>query len=234
MGMFSKSTDKQLTDAKASRDTLNSRLITAQALVTEHKTAAQKAARDGVDDAALDKIEAKLRTQQIRVDTLSAALAESEQHISQIEQAIEEQRVEAQRADNVKLIEGYAADLAIKAPALDRALEAVSNLTGEIVPWCADAQGLHVFTSSARVEIMAAVSMLGQLLWMHANSRPVFLAKPAPPQPLPKPAPTMHVTALKAVTWLVKARFRSQPLVLISICRQRRRSTLLGSALFAR
>jgi hypothetical protein len=202
MGLFNKSIDRQLADTKASREALQSRLITAQQLVNDQKAAAQKAARDG-DDAALDKAEAKIRAGLIRVDTLIAALAEVDQNILQLDQQIREAADKAQRDEAAKVIEQCAADLGTAGATLDSALASMSELAGKIVSWCPDARGIHVFTASAREELIAATSMLQTILNSGSFPPALVLAKPAPPPaPMPQPEPTVQLCALKPITWL--------------------------------
>lgn len=208
MGLFSKTDTeaalrKSIADETALRDELKSRLITAQTLATEAEKSAQKLHRDLADEATITKAEQKQISAGHRVANLSTTLAEVESKLADLETRLAAVLEERQRAANVAEIEKHAADLASKAPDLDRALEAVSNLTGEIAPWLPDAQGLHTFTTSARGEITAAVSMLQQLLKMHAKARPVFLAKPAPKSTFmpPAPVPTVQVCVLKPAAY---------------------------------
>ena len=178
-------------------------MITAQQLVNDQKAAAQKAARDGADDAALDKIEAKLRTGQIRVETLTNTLAEVADNIRALEQEVREAADKALRDETDKVIEQHAADLVAAGAALDAALEATATLSEKISRWCPDARGIATFTGSARGEISANIAMLQLILLAGAFSPELVLAKRVPlPAPMPQPVPTVHVTALKAITWL--------------------------------
>jgi hypothetical protein len=106
---------------------------------------------------------------QIRVDTLDAALAETDQQIQQLEQEVAAQADKVQRTATAKAVEQFATDLTVASSDLDRALAAMSALAEKIAPWCPDAMGVHIFTDSARGEIEAATLMLQTLLRSHAT-----------------------------------------------------------------
>jgi hypothetical protein len=205
MSIFSKSTDKQLADARTSREMLQSRLVTARTLAAEHRVAAQKAARDDVDDAVLDKIEAKLRTTEIRVETLTAALAETDRHIRQLEQAAREAADKARCAERDKVVIQNIDRRTAAGAKVDSALEEYAAVERE-ASWCPDALAGLRFCEGARTELAAHTSMMQTLLkaTMAAYPPELVLAKPLPPPaPMPQPAPTMHVTSLKPIAWMV-------------------------------
>src|ERR1700738_894033 len=86
------------------------RLAAAQSAVAEHRMAAQRLARAGADDGALDVTEAQLRSAQDRVATLTAALDEIETQIATLQEALAQLADRKLRAETATQIERLAGD----------------------------------------------------------------------------------------------------------------------------
>jgi Caudovirus prohead serine protease len=150
--------------ARASRDGLINRLRAAELAVTERRTAAQRLARDGADDPALDAAEADLRRAQDRVGTLTAALAETDEQITAFERARDDAADKKLRAETAATIHALADEIAEAASTFDSGAAILADASGRAAAIILDAKGLEVFTASVRAEVPAAVKMISQIL----------------------------------------------------------------------
>src|SRR4051794_9635404 len=79
---------RDLDAARAGRQKMAQRLADAQAAAGKYRTTAQQLARDGADDATLERAEVALRAGQNRIATLTAALGETDASIAVLEQKL--------------------------------------------------------------------------------------------------------------------------------------------------
>ncbi len=195
--------------ARASRDALVIRLKAAELAVTERRTAAQRLARDGADDAMLDAAEADLRRAQDRVATLTAALGEIEQQVTEFECARDDLAGKKLRAETAAAIEKLAQELAQAAAAFDTGSSQLAETCNRIAPIVLDCYGLQAFAMNARAEVPAAVKMITGILKDRARATldgnaPATLPKPAPdvaPEQMVPPPKIVTVFFLRATKW---------------------------------
>jgi HK97 family phage prohead protease len=173
---------RDLDAARASRDALVKRLKAAELAATERKTAAQRLARDGADDATLDATEAELRRAQDRVTTLTAALAETEQQIVALASARDDAADKKLRAKTAATIRELADEIAVAASTFDSGAATLADASGRAAAIILDAKGLEVFTASVRAEVPAAVKMISQILRDRAAATLAGTAPAALPQ----------------------------------------------------
>ena len=88
MGLFKPDAEETLQKTLDAAKSIAGRLVTAKTWLAERHATAIELARDNADDATLDEAKGKIRAAQIRVDTLSAALTETDQKILQLEQEL--------------------------------------------------------------------------------------------------------------------------------------------------
>src|ERR1700730_9808392 len=136
------------------------RLITAKTLLAEHHATAKQLARDNADDATLDEAENNIRATQIRVDTLGAALTETDQKILRLEQELaavaDKKQREAAAFEIEKIAEGFASAAADTVTSLS----ALALHTEAMVRFLPDAADLHSFALRAKAELPGSIEML--------------------------------------------------------------------------
>lgn len=204
-----KKLERDLDAARSSRDKLTERLKLAEVAVAESRTAAQRLAREGADDAALDVAEAALRSSQDRHTTLAAALVETEQQVAVLECACSDLADKKLRAETAAAIEKLVVEVADTAAAFDTGAAKLADCTSRAAAIVNDAKGLEIFATRARAEVATAVEMVSALLRSHASgvlggTAPAALPTPelpAPAKPRPKPVPTRSVYTLEQLKW---------------------------------
>ena len=200
---------RDLDAARASRDGLVNRLKAPQLAVTERQTVAQRPARNAADDDALDVAEAEFRRAQDRQSTLTAALAETEQQITDLEHAGDDAADKKLRVETGAAIEKLGQELAEAAAAFDAGSSHLAEICSRIAPIVLDCYGLQAFAMNARAEVPAAVQMVTGILKDRtratlAGTAPAALpqAEPPPiPTQLPAPSKTETVFFLRAAKW---------------------------------
>jgi hypothetical protein len=211
MAMFKADPAKKLANdleaARANRDKLTERLAAAEASIAERKTAAKDLARDGADDAQLDRAENELRKAQTRAATLSAALDETKQQIAAFEKNQADLTDKKLRAATAAEIERRAAGLEAVGAAIDALFIKFVEATQSAAEVTLDGKGLAIFAQSARGEIPPAVQMVARELRNRAaatlaGTAPATLPT-QPPQLVapPPPPPSVVCFALRHVAW---------------------------------
>jgi len=160
MSLFKPDAEQTLQKTLDAAKSIAARLITAKTLLAEHHATAIELARDNADDATLDEAESKIRAAQIRVDTLSATLTETDQQILQLEQELvavagKKQR-EAAAFEIEKTAEGFASAAADAVTSLD----ALALHTEAMARFLPDAADLHSFALRAKAELPGSIEML--------------------------------------------------------------------------
>jgi hypothetical protein len=182
-------------------------LTEAQSTVDSRRSAAKEFARNGASDSELDKAESQLRISQDRVNTLTAALAETIAEVATLEAehaALLDKQV---RAETAAKIEADAAKLIAAAKLFDEGAKALSGIAADISTYILDAKGLEVFCASAAMETPPAVDLLSTVMKSFAQSvihghAAATLPKPAPPSaPIPQPEPLAALFSLRPIAW---------------------------------
>ena len=206
MSLFKPDAEKTLQRTLDAAKSIAARLVTAKTLLAEHHARANELARDNADDATLDEAESKIRAAQIRVDTLSAALTETDQQILQFEQELVAVADRKQREAAAFEIEKAAAGFASAAADAVRSLNALALHTEAMGRFLPDAADLHSFALRAKAELPGSIEMLLMLARHYTDAVLVGHNKttlPAPEAPAPtvqtQPAPTAHVFTVRDV-----------------------------------
>jgi len=206
MSLFKPDAEKTLQKTLDAAKSIAARLVTAKTLLAEHHARANELARDNADDATLDEAESKIRAAQIRVDTLSAALTETDQQILQFEQELvavaDRKQREAAAFEIEKAAEGFASAAADAVTSLN----ALALHTEAMVRFLPDAADLHSFALRAKAELPGSIEMLLMLARHYTDAVLAGHNKttlPAPEAPAPtvqtQPAPTAHVFTVRDV-----------------------------------
>jgi len=207
MCLFKLDAEKNLQKTLDAAKSIAARLITAKTLLAEDHFMATQLARDNADDATLDKAENEIRGAQIRIDTLSAALIETDQQILQLENdltvAADKKQREAIALEVEKIAEGFtsaAADVVTS-------LAALALQTESMARFLPDAAGLHSFAVRANAELPGSIEMLTMLIRAYTDDVLAGHAKVTLPQveaaaPLPAPPPpTQWAFSAKSIKW---------------------------------
>lgn len=184
-----KKLERDLDAARLTREKLTERLKRAESAVAESRAVAQRLARDGADDSALDPAEAALRAQQDRVVTLAAALADLNQQVTTLESERDDFLDKKLRSETAFAIDALAEDITKAGVAFDRGLAVLADVTGRAAAIIYDARGLEAFAANVRHEIPATVIMIAGILRDRARAT---IAGTAPAK-LPLPAPALAV-----------------------------------------
>jgi hypothetical protein len=172
------------------------RLITAKTLLAEHHATAKQLARDNADDATLDEAENNIRAAQIRVDTLGAALTETDQQILRLEQELAAVADKKQREAAAFEIEKTAEGFASAAADTVTSLNALALHTEAMVRFLPDAAGLHSFALRAEAELSGSIEMLLMLARSYTDA--VLAGHNNATLPAPEaPAPTVQTQEVK-------------------------------------
>jgi len=160
MRLFKPDAEKTLQTTLDAAKSIASRLATAKNLLAEHRATAKELARDNADDATLDETRGKIRAAQMRVDTLSAALTETDQKILQLEQDLAAVADKKQREAAAFAIEKTAEGFASAAADAVTSLGALALHTEAMVRFLPDAADLHSFALRAKAELPGSIEML--------------------------------------------------------------------------
>jgi hypothetical protein len=213
MALFRSSPEKQMQRdidaAKGNRERLAAKLAESEAAIIERRAAAQALARDGADDAALDRAEAATRSAQDRAATIAGAIADVEANLAALEQTTAEAADKALREKTAAEVELLAREVVDAAEALNAAAAVLADCTAHAVPMVPEAGGLNNFALVCRTEIPAGGDLVAKLLRVHAEAvlagtAPAALPQPEAPVVSPsiaaKPA-TVALFALRPVKW---------------------------------
>src|SRR5437588_1974428 len=181
-----------LRDKQAVRSKMAERLSTAETLLVEKRTAAERLAVAGASNAQLDRAEAKLRAVEERAKTLRAELAEFDEQIVSTERALADAKAQRGRDMAADEIEGLAA-------AIERAtagggagaadlVDAVTKSTASIP----EATRFSASVDALRREVLAAADLIcwelrSAAVRTRAGNANLVLAPPTPEHvPLPE------------------------------------------------
>src|SRR5467141_2637571 len=184
MSLFKPDAEKSLQKTLDAAKSIAARLVTAKALLAEHYATANQLARDNAEN--------EIRGAQIRIDTLSAALIETDQQILQLENdltvAADKKQREAIALEVEKIAEGFtsaAADVVTS-------LAALALQTESMARFLPDAAGLHSFAVRANAELPGSIEMLTMLIRAYTDAVLAGHRLPQltpPPAPIPSPPP---------------------------------------------
>jgi hypothetical protein len=160
MRLFKPDAEKTLQTTLDAAKSIAVRLATAKNLLAEHRATAKELARDNADDATLDEARGKIRAAQMRVDTLSAALTETDQKILQLEQDLVAVADKKQREAAAFAIEKTAEGFASAAADTVTSLGALALHTEAMARFLPDAADLHSFALRAKAELPGSIEML--------------------------------------------------------------------------
>jgi hypothetical protein len=213
-----KAAEKKLADTRASRDALAARLAAAQGAVVECTTALQRLAVEGADDAALAAGEATLRDTERRVSTLTPAVAEIEKLLATLEADRAEANDKKTRAATNAEVLALADELVEAGASYDASTAILAEVSTRALAVSFEANGLAVFTASSRIEVAAAIPVIGEVLRQHGRrvldgSEPAAFPTPEVPfvadvvvQPV-----TKQVFCMKQVKWTTPEGLRFAP-----------------------
>jgi hypothetical protein len=186
-----KSAIKDRDSAQVNVDRLALKLHDAEQAVRATKQAAQRAALDGSDDAALDVAEVAERAALHRHVTLAAASGEAAKMLAFLEDQIatmEDQKLRKATAAEVNALAGELVELAT---AYDASTRALNEAATRALAVSFELNGLAVFTASSVIEVAAAIPIVAEVLRQHARAVTNNLA----PAAMPKPAPELAKVA---------------------------------------
>jgi hypothetical protein len=198
-----------IASAKANRDRLTGKLADTEAAIIERRTAAMTLARDGAEDAALDKAEAAIRAAQDRAATITAAVAEVEQQLASLEKTFAENSDRIERGKTGAEIEQLARRWTDACAALVDAATKLGDYGERVSMIVPEAGAAWHFCKTITNEIPQNAELITKLLRQHgasviAGSAPS--AMPQPPQPYvevlpPLREPTVQLFALRSIKW---------------------------------
>ena len=191
MSPFKPDAEKTLQKTLDAAKSVAGRLVTAKTLLAERHATAIELARDNADDATLDEARGKIRAAQMRVDTLSAALTETDQKILQLEQELlavaDKKQREAAAFEIEKTAEGFASAAADTVTSLN----ALALHTEAMVRFLPDAADLHSFALRAKAELPGSIEMLLMLARSYTDAVLAGHNKATLPEP-EAPTPTVQ------------------------------------------
>jgi hypothetical protein len=158
-------------------------------------------------DVALDRAEAAARATEDRLGTLSAALADREAQIATLERDWADFADKRARAETSGELEKRRDRFLSAHTALDQVLAEFVGATAAVAEVCLDAQGLLIFSKSARDELHPAVDLVVREVSARVAATldgraPAVLPKQQPLQIVPPaPKPTVACFALRHIAW---------------------------------
>jgi hypothetical protein len=206
MSLFKPDAEKNLQKTLDAAKSIAARLVTAKTLLAERHATANELAGDDADDTTLDEAKGRIRAAQMRVDTLTAALTETDQQILQLEQelvaAADKKQREAAAFEIEKTVEGFASAAADTVTSL----RALALHTEAMVRFLPDAADLHSFALRAKAELPGSIEMLLMLargytdavLAGHNTATLPAMEAPAPTAPT-QPEPTGGAVTVRDV-----------------------------------
>src|SRR5437588_7799828 len=195
-----------LRDKQAVRSKMAERLSTAEMLLIEHRTAAERLAVAGASNAQLDRAEAKLRAVEERAKTLRAELAEFDEQIVSTERALADAKAQRDRDLAADEIEVLAAAIEQAAPGFGAGAAALVDAVTKSTASIPEATRFSASVDALRREVLAAADLI---CW---ELRPAAVRTPAghanlvlaPPTPGAGPLPGIErqlVYTLNPLSW---------------------------------
>lgn len=181
------SPQKKLDAARANRDSLVERRKAADASASEHRERARQAAREGADDAALAKIEAAMRMQQDRMQTLAAAISDVEADIATTEREIAKAADEKTRAATAASIDALVERWEKDQVAFVTAAAALEATSREVALLVLDAHGTTSFLMSSGQQLPPAGAVILQGLRAYRDDVLAGRQRATLPQGPPEP-----------------------------------------------
>jgi hypothetical protein len=210
MQLFSKNPAKALEAARANHAKLTQRLTEAQSMVDARRSAAKDLARNGAADSELDKAEAQLRAAVDRVDTLTAALAETAAEIKVHEADEAAAADKAQRESIATEVEQDAVTLAKAARQYLDGAAALAKITAKVSSYVPEFAGLNVVCNAAVIETPPLLEFGGLFMASYAEGKRSGAFPTA--TPAPQPAPMALVLSTKSIAWRdIDGTLRTEP-----------------------
>jgi hypothetical protein len=196
MALFRQSPEKSVVKdrdvAQANVIRLAAKLTEAESAVIATKNATWQVALAG-DDDGLDAAESVERAALHRLGTLSAAHTEAGKLLALLDSQIAEMQDAKTRAATNAAVLALADELIEVAAAYDASTAALAKVAGHALVVTMEANGLHVFTTSSRIEVDAAAKVVATCLREHGRAVLNGLAPAAMPKPAPIPAKPVEV-----------------------------------------
>jgi len=195
-----------LRDKQAVRSKMAERLSTAEMLLIEHRTAAERLAVAGASNAQLDRAEAKLRAVEERAKTLRAELAEFDEQIVSTERALADARAQRDRDLAADEIEVLAAAIEQAAPGFGAGAAALVDAVTKSTASIPEATRFSASVDALRREVLAAADLIcwelrSAAVRTRAGNANIVLAQPEPEHP---PLPEIErqlVYTLNPLSW---------------------------------
>ena len=195
-----------LRDKQAVRSKMAERLSTAEMLLIEHRTAAERLAVAGASNAQLDRAEAKLRAVEERAKTLRAELAEFDEQIVSTERALADAKAQRDRDLAADEIEVLAAAIEQAAPGFGAGAAALVDAVTKSTASIPEATRFSASVDALRREVLAAADLIcwelrSAAVRTRAGNANIVLAQPEPEHP---PLPQIErqlVYTLNPLSW---------------------------------
>jgi hypothetical protein len=191
MAFFKEAPIKSLTrdrdTAKANVERLAAKLTDAESAVIATKSTAQRAALAG------DAAEVAERAALHRHGTLNAAYAEAGKLLALLESKIAEMQDAKTRTATAAATNDLADELIEAAAAFDASTAALADVAVRALVVTMEAQGLAIFTTSSRIEVVAAAKVVATCLREHGRACLNMLVPAAMPKALEPPAKVVPV-----------------------------------------
>ena len=195
-----------LRDKQAVRSKMAERLSTAEMLLIEHRTAAERLAVAGASNAQLDRAEAKLRAVEERAKTLRAELAEFDEQIVSTERALADAKAQRDRDLAADEIEALAAAIEQAAPGFGAGAAALVDAVTKSTASISEATRFSASVDALRREVLAAADLIcwelrSAAVRTRAGNANIVLAQPEPEHP---PLPEIErqlVYTLNPLSW---------------------------------
>ena len=195
-----------LRDKQAVRSKMAERLSTAEMLLIEHRTAAERLAVAGASNAQLDRAEAKLRAVEERAKTLRAELAEFDEQIVSTERALADAKAQRDRDLAADEIEVLAAAIEQAAPGFGAGAAALVDSVTKSTASIPEATRFSASVDALRREVLAAADLIcwelrSAAVRTRAGNANIVLAQPEPEHP---PLPEIErqlVYTLNPLSW---------------------------------
>ncbi len=161
-----------LKDKQAAREKLAERLSAAEAALGEKRTAAERLAMAGADDAQLDRAEADTRAAEDRAMTLRAALAHLDQQIATTEHELADAKAQRDRDMVADELERMAKAIEQAVPNYDAAAVALVQAVTTSAASMLEATHFATNMDAVRCEVLAAANLIcGELQSTAARTR---------------------------------------------------------------
>jgi hypothetical protein len=179
-----------LREKQATRQKLADRLSTAETLLEEKRTAAEKLAVAGASNARLDRADADMRAVEDRVKTQRAALAEVDEQVASTERALADVTTQRDRDTTASGIEAMALAIEQAAPSFGAGAAAVVEAVTKSGASVLEATRFAASVDAVRREILSAADLIcwelrSAAVQTRAGNVNIALAVPAEPEQSP-------------------------------------------------